>query len=167
MTDRDTAAPNGYSRLQIRLHWITVFFVALQYLLHDGVASAYDRAVETGEYQLSAPVIGHVTVGLIILMLAVWRLLLRNEHGTPPPPEGEPPLFRRLSHWAHLSFYALLILLPVTGALAWGGRSEGASDAHEVLRALLVLLILVHIGAVAVHQFVWKTGLLRRMTRPE
>jgi cytochrome b561 len=36
-----------------------------------------------------------------------------------------------------------------------------------VLRAVLLLLIVAHVGAVAVHQFVWKTGLIRRMTRPE
>lgn len=159
--------PKGYSRLQIRLHWITVLLVALQYLLHDGVATAYDRAVETGDYALSAPVIGHAAGGMIILVLAVWRLMLRNERGTPPAPAGEPPLFARLSRVAHLAFYALLFLLPISGALAWGGRSEAASDVHEVLRALLMLLILAHIGAVLLHQFVWKTGLLSRMTRAE
>jgi cytochrome b561 len=169
LTDRDETAlrPDGYSKMQIRLHWITVLLVALQYLLHDGIADAYDRALQTGIYAFSVPVAGHILGGVAILVLALWRLFLRNEHGTPPSPEGEPPLFRRLAHWNHLAFYALLILLPVTGALAWGGRSEGASDAHEVLRAVLLLLIVAHVGAVAIHQFVWKTGLIRRMTRPE
>ena len=69
--------PSGYSRLQIRLHWITVFLVALQYLLHDGIASAYDQALETGTYAVSAPVIGHAAGGLIILGLVIWRLMLR------------------------------------------------------------------------------------------
>jgi cytochrome b561 len=36
------STPTGYSKLQIRLHWITVLLVALQYLLHDGIANAYD-----------------------------------------------------------------------------------------------------------------------------
>ncbi len=160
------ARPEGYSRLQIRLHWITVALVALQYLLHDGIDDAYDLATETGNYVLSAPVIGHAAGGMIILLLAVVRLMLRREHGTPPPPAGEPALFQRLSHIAHIAFYVLLFALPVTGAAAWGGQVEAAGDAHEVLRALLALLILGHVGAVLVHQFVWKTNLFDRMRRP-
>jgi len=159
--------PAGYSKLQIRLHWITVLLVFLQYALHDGIASAYDQALETGAYVISAPVIGHSVGGTVILALAMWRLMLRNERGVPAPPTGEPALFQTISHWAHLGFYGLLFLLPISGALAWGGRMPGAGDAHEVFRALLLLLILAHIGAVVVHQFVWKTGLITRMVRPE
>lgn len=159
--------PTGYSKLQIRLHWITVFLVALQYLLHDGIASAYDEALATGTYTLSPPVVGHALGGLVILGLVIWRLMLRRERGVPPSPPGEPEVFQRISHVAHVAFYALLIALPVTGVMAWGGRIEAAGDAHEVLRALLILLILAHIGAVVVHQAVWRTGLITRMTRPE
>ncbi len=159
--------PAGYSKLQIRLHWITVLLVALQYLLHDGIANAYDSALDTGAYALSAPVIGHSAGGLIILGLTIWRLLIRRERGVPGPPSGEPEVFKAISHWAHIGFYALLIGLPITGVMAWGGQIEAAGDIHEVFRALLILLILAHIGAVIVHQVVWKTGLITRMTRPE
>ena len=159
--------PSGYSRMQIILHWVVVVLVALQYLLHDGISDAYDIAEETGVYALSAPVIGHIAGGALILLLACWRLILRNDRGVPAPPEGEPEPFRRLSHLAHLAVYALLILLPVSGALAWGGQIEAAGDAHEVLKMLLLLLILAHVGAVAVHQLVWKTGLMKRMMRAQ
>ena len=158
--------PNGYSRLQILLHWAVVVLVALQYLLHDGMSDAYDIAEETGLYAMSLPVIGHIAGGALILLLACWRLILRNERGVPLPPEQEPALFRRLGHAAHLALYALLVLLPVSGALAWGGQMEVAGDAHEVLKTLLLVLIVAHVGAVAVHQLVWKTGLMFRMTRP-
>ncbi|AHM04168.1 Cytochrome B561 [Roseibacterium elongatum DSM 19469] len=156
----------GYSRTQILLHWGTVLLVALQYLLHGGVATAYDRAVETGDYAVTLPVALHAAGGMAILLLATARLLLRKEHGTPPPPEGEPPLFQKLGHGTHLAFYGLLFLLPVTGAAAWGGQMAGASTAHEVLKTVLLILIIAHVGAVALHQWVWKTGLIRRMTVP-
>lgn len=159
--------PSGYSRLQITLHWVVVCLVALQYLLHEGISDAYDVAEDTGVYAMSLPVIAHIAGGALILLLACWRLILRNDRGVPAAPEGEPEVFRRLSHVAHLAVYALLILLPVTGALAWGGRMEAAGDAHEVLKTLLLLLIAAHVGAVAVHQLVWKTGVMKRMMRAQ
>lgn len=158
--------PNGYTRTQILLHWATVGLVALQYLLHDGVSSAYDRALETGDYVLSAPVALHAGGGMAILILAVVRLLLRKEQGVPAAPAGEPPLFQAASKAAHLGFYALLFLLPISGAIAWGGRAEGAGSAHEALKTLLLVLIVAHVGAVVIHQVVWKTGLMRRMMTP-
>ena len=141
--------------------------VVLQFVLHEGIADAYDVAEETGVYAMSAPVIGHIIGGALILLLACWRLILRNDRGTPPPPEGEPEVFRKAGHAAHLALYGLLIALPVTGALAWGGQMEAAGEAHEVLKTLLMLLVLAHIGAVVMHQLVWKTGLLKRMMRAQ
>lgn len=159
--------PQGYSRQQIILHWVVALLVVLQFVLHEGIADAYDVAEETGVYAMSAPVIGHIIGGALILLLACWRLILRNDRGTPPPPEGEPEVFRKAGHAAHLALYGLLIALPVTGALAWGGQMEAAGEAHEVLKTLLMLLVLAHIGAVVMHQLVWKTGLLKRMMRAQ
>ena len=59
-----------------------------------------------------------------------------------------------------------LFALPLTGAVAWATVSETMGEVHEALRGLLLILILAHIGAVVVHQLVWKTGLITRMTRP-
>jgi cytochrome b561 len=36
-----------------------------------------------------------------------------------------------------------------------------------VMKNLLILLVLAHIGAVVVHQRIWKTGLLKRMMRAQ
>jgi cytochrome b561 len=159
--------PQGYSRQQIILHWVVALLVVLQFVLHEGISDAYDIATDTGVYAFSAPVIGHITGGALILLLACWRLILRNDRGAPPPPEGEPEIFRKIGHLAHLALYALLIALPVSGALAWGGQMEAAGEAHELLKSLLMLLVLAHVGAVAMHQLVWKTGILRRMMRAQ
>jgi hypothetical protein len=87
--------PTGYSKMQIRLHWITVLLVALQYLLHEGIADAYDVALDTGTYAVSLPVAGHAIGGLLILGLTIWRILmLRRERGVPAPPEAEPEVFQ-------------------------------------------------------------------------
>lgn len=156
----------GYTRTQIVLHWVTVFLVALQYLLHDGISAAFDDGMDGGAMELTLPAIGHMGGGLVIFVLAVWRLLLRQERPEPPPPEAEPAWAARLAPIAHRIFYALLLALPVTGGLAWGTASETFSDLHEALRAALLFVIVAHVGAVILHQAVWKTGLLARMGRP-
>ncbi|MBV2358499.1 cytochrome b/b6 domain-containing protein [Thalassococcus sp. CAU 1522] len=156
----------GYSLTQIRLHWAVMVLVALQYLLHEPMSDAFDRLVETGQAQPTALVALHVFGGFVIFVLTLVRLAIRRARGAPPPPEGEPELFRLAGIVAHQAFYVFLIALPVTGAFAWFRGDETAGDIHEILRALLLALIALHVAAVVVHQFVWKTGVLDRMRHP-
>jgi cytochrome b561 len=156
----------GYTGLQIVLHWVTVGLVVLQYLLHDGVVAAFDRGLESGTMAFTGAAVGHMAGGALILGIAIWRLLLRSEFPPPPPPAGEPAWATWLAPLVHLVFYLLLVALPFTGALAWGLASEFMGDLHEALRAALLFLIVAHVGAVILHQAVWKTGLIARMTRP-
>ena len=159
------ATVSGYSRAQITLHWVIAGLVLLQFLFHEGVADAFDAGIESGTMAITLPAGMHMGAGMIILGLAIYRLYLRTSRGTPPAPDAEPGWAKALSRFAHWGFYALLFLLPVTGAVAWAQASEGAGEAHEALRAALFFLILAHIGAVLVHQFFWKTGLIGRMLR--
>ena len=156
----------GYTTQQIVLHWLTVLLVALQYIFHEGMVAAFDEGLEAGAMTFTPAALAHMTGGALILGLASWRLLLRNDNPPPPPPEGEPGWASWLSPLAHKVFYILLIALPITGALAWGMPSEFMGDTHGALRAALLFLILAHVGAVILHMAVWKTGLIRRMTRP-
>lgn len=156
----------GYTGLQIVLHWLTALLVALQYVFHEGVVAAFDRGLESGAMTFTPAALAHMTGGALILGLASWRLLLRSENPPPPAPVGEPAWASWLAPLVHRIFYILLIALPVTGALAWGIPSEFMGDTHEALRAALLFLIIAHLGAVILHMAVWKTGLIRRMTRP-
>lgn len=156
----------GYSKAQIVLHWVTVVLVALQFLFHDGIAEAFDAGLDAGAMTMTAPAGLHMGIGMVILGIAIYRLFLRSSEGTPPPPEGEPGWAKLAAKATHIAFYGLLFLLPVTGAVAWAQGAEGAGEAHEVLRGILFILIVAHVGAVLVHQFVWKTSLINRMTRP-
>jgi cytochrome b561 len=160
-------AVTGYSRQQIVVHWVIVALVVLMFLALDGVEKAFRAGQETGVYTLTFVAIAHFATGSTILGLTMWRLSLRTGRGVPPPPEGEPEVLAKLSKAAHLAFYGILFLLPVTGGVAWGTRSAQAAEVHGILQTLLLILIAGHVGAVAVHQFVWKTNLLSRMKRPE
>ncbi|MEM9392933.1 MAG: cytochrome b/b6 domain-containing protein [Pseudomonadota bacterium] len=157
----------GYSKQQIVLHWAIVVLVALQFGLHTGMANAWDVAIAGGAFDLSTPVVAHFSIGGLILGLMMWRFALRQERGVPPPSDAEPYAFQRLGHFAHLAFYVVLILLPLTGGLAWGAQSAVLGQSHEILRFLLGFLILGHVGAVIYHQRILKSGLLQRMTKPD
>jgi cytochrome b561 len=143
-----------------------VALVALQYLFHDGVASAFESGLEEGTLTLSAPVIAHFVNGSLIFLLVAWRLMLRGERGVPEPPAEDRPWQRGLARGVHLAFYGVIALLVATGGAAWAMASQGASTAHEILRALLPGLIALHVAGAVHGQAVQKTGVLDRMRRP-
>nr|WP_272214045.1 cytochrome b/b6 domain-containing protein [Marinicella sp. W31]MDC2875765.1 cytochrome b/b6 domain-containing protein [Marinicella sp. W31] len=67
-----------------------------------------------------------------------------------------------MGHW---SFYLLFIVMPLSGMVGYYLGISGAAEVHgSVLKLLMWILIVAHVGAVAVHQFYWKTGILKRMT---
>ncbi len=160
------SAPTGYTRRQIALHWITLVLVVLQIVFHEGMAGAWEIAVDTNTYAFSTPVILHFAVGTLILGIALWRLLLRAEHGAPPAPEGEAKPLVLLSKLTHVGLYALMILLPVSGAVAWGMQIEAPAEAHEVMKFLLIALVALHFIGAVYHRFVLKSGVMERMIRP-
>ncbi|MCT4684773.1 MAG: cytochrome b/b6 domain-containing protein [Roseicyclus sp.] len=160
------AHPTGYTRTQIRLHWIVVLLIALQYILHETIAEAWESWLDGAEVGFDPLIAQHVLMGGLVAVLVVWRLALRLTHGAPPPPEEEHPALKLAAHATHWAFYALMLLLPVSGGVAWFGGVEAAAEAHEAMKTLLLLLIVLHVAAALVHQFIFKTNLMARMKRP-
>ena len=160
------SAPSGFSAGQIRLHWIVFILIALQYVLHEGIAEAWDIVEEGGAVAFSPLVASHVAGGILVLLLVVWRLALRAKRGAPAAPEEEPAILKFAAATTHLGLYALMILMPLSGMAAWFGGVEAAAEAHEVMRIILLALIVLHIGGALYHQFVLKTDVLSRMRKP-
>ncbi|MCV2882920.1 cytochrome b [Actibacterium sp. XHP0104] len=159
--------PKGYSRTQIRLHWIVAGLIALQFLLSDFIGEAWEKIEHGGQVAFSPLVAAHVFGGGLILLLVLWRLVLRLMRGAPPPPAEEPPALQQAAHVAHWAFYGLMILLPVSGAVAWFGGVELAAEGHEALTSAMVLLVAVHVAAAFYHQLILRTGIMSRMKHPE
>jgi cytochrome b561 len=158
--------PSGYSATQIGLHWIVVLLIVLQYVLHDGITAAWE-AVEEGREAASGLLVPmHILGGVLIAALALWRLALRARRGTPPPPAGAHPALDLVARVTHGALYLLMLLLPLSGALAWFGGVETAAGIHVVLTTLLLVLAALHVAAALFHHFVLKDGLLNRMGRP-
>ena len=158
--------PTGYSRAQIALHWVVFGLIALQYLLHETIAQAWDK-IELGQDVAFQPLIAaHVFGGLLILVLVIWRIVLRRGRGAPALPAEEPLAMQWVAKGTHAGLYALMILMPLSGGMAWFGGVEAAAGAHEVMRIILLALIALHVVGALYHQFVLKTDIMARMKRP-
>ena len=160
-------APRGYSRTQIILHWAMAALVALQYLLAEGIAQAFELGLREGRFNLDGAVLAHMVFGALIFTLMIWRWLVRRERGVPPPHEDEPAWQHNLARGTHFAAYAIVLLLPVTGAIAWSSASHAAADMHGALRAALLAVIILHIAGALHGQYVRRTGTLTRMLRPD
>lgn len=161
------AMPAGYSKTQIRLHWIIFILVLFQFVLHETIALGWEDFLAGGVLERSPLVIQHVAGGLLILFLVIWRLSVRFSRGAPALPKNEPVVLKGLAHLTHWVLYALLILTPLSGAVAFFGGSVGAGAAHEILRGLMMLFVLIHLLGALYQQFVLKTNIMDRMRTPD
>jgi cytochrome b561 len=86
----------GYTRTQIRLLWIAVLLIALQYLLHDTISDAWDGYLDGAEMAFDPLIAQHVLMGGLVAILVLWRL---THAATPPPERKKPgPARRRTCH---------------------------------------------------------------------
>ena len=67
---------------------------------------------------------------------------------------------------AHWGFHVILLAMVMTGLLAWFGDLVPAAEAHEILKAILLALVALHVLAIPFHRFVLKNDVMRRMIRP-
>ncbi len=156
----------GYSSMQIAIHWATVILIVVQLFSGDAMEAAVRALAEGKAYDITFTRL-HALTGVVVLVLAVLRLMLRALRGVPDVPRDGDPRLVKLAEWTHRALLALLILVPLSGLAAWGGGIAVAGDIHQVLVPLLFGLILLHAAAALYHQYVIKDNLLRRMMKPE
>jgi len=115
----------------------------------------------------------HKSIGLLIGLLVVLRLYWRLRHGAPALPASVPGWQRKLAAASHHLLYGLMLLVPLAGYLAsnfskfgvklfntvllppWGPDDKKLytlfNQTHKVAVALLVALIVLHVGAALLH----------------
>ncbi len=157
----------GYSTAQILLHWVVALLILSQFLLGDYISGAFREVMRGTVPPFDWLVWSHIAGGIAVLLLAVWRLALRGPRGAPPPPEDIHPGTRIAAVVSHWALYALLVLLPVSGLVAWFGQVGQAGEVHEAMTTVLLVLVAMHVAAALWHQFWLKDRLLLRMMRPE
>lgn len=158
------AVSTGYTRAQIALHWIVFALIAQQYLFKDAISAAWHRFTEGAEVAFDLLILAHVAGGVLILLLTLWRIVLRIRHGAPAPMESSR-MQVVIAKVTHAGLYGLLLLMPVSGAVAWFGGVEAAALGHNVMKAILLALVALHILGALYHQFVLRDGTMQRMRR--
>jgi cytochrome b561 len=161
------ARPLGYSRVQIRLHWVVAALIVFQVVFGEDMGRAWRDVNQGVDPNMTLLVWGHIVGGFAIWLFAVWRLVLRRNRGVPEPIAGQPRAQVIAAHVVHWVLYAIMIIAPITGALAWFGGVHQAGEMHESVKPVIVALVVVHVGAALYHQFVKKDGLLMRMRQPQ
>jgi cytochrome b561 len=169
-----------YGAIALSFHWLTVALVIIAWAL-----GSFDDVLPRGSAR-AAGLLVHISAGIAIMAMLVVRLAWRA--GDPPPPAETTPLGAwadRAGRLAHVTLYALLIAVPVSGivlqfargnALPLFGFYEIASpwvadrafarsvkEVHELLANALVILAALHAAAALFHHWVLKDRTLLRM----
>ncbi len=127
----------------------------------------------------------HKSLGVLILVLMILRLINRLAVGAPIADPGIEPWQKTVSSVTHTSLYVLLLAMPVVGIIA--NSAYGAptpffglfnlptivekNDAlatqlfavHRWVGFLVILIVLMHIGAALYHYFIRRDDVLKRM----
>ena len=72
-----------------------------------------------------------------------------------------------LAKLTHVGLYALMILMPLSGSVAWFGGVEAAAQGHDVMKVILLALVALHVMGALYHQFILRDDTLARMRRAQ
>ena len=171
--------PDGYPSTSKLLHWL----VAACVLTTLPVALAMGRVGEGPTQDLLYNL--HKSLGVLILILMVLRLINRLVVGAPAPDPSLEPWQRAVSSAVHGALYVLLIAMPVVGYIA--NSAYGAPTPffglftlpkivadnqalatqlftlHRWTGFLVIALAGMHIGAALFHFVIRRDTVLQRM----
>ena len=157
------AERNGYSGLQIGLHWAIALLIGTNYLVSEGMEESFDGMMEGRAVTGWTPSI-HVYVGVAVLVLVAIRILVRITRGAPGPVQGGT-LFDKLGEVSHWVLYVLMLAVPALGAISWYLKIDQTAGLHVIVMNVMMILIGLHAVAALFHQFILKDHLLMRMMK--
>lgn len=172
-----------YSCVAIVLHWLIALLILVNFALgwtaHVLDESDVDQAITNL----------HKSIGIIVLLLSVLRLLWRLGNEPPALPEGMSALEQVAARAGHWLLYAFMIAVPVAGwwmssafpqrhPLTLFGLVElpflpvrmglpqafAAHDFHRWLAVAMILLVAGHTAAALRHHFLLRDDVLSRMS---
>ena len=165
-----------YDRTTIALHWITAALVVVLWVIGQTADWFPDHGLANTVMWST-----HVVLGFGLAAIIVWRLVWRSSggRGLPPADGGALHVLAKATHYglylllvgvvalgvvnAFLRGYAIydLFHLPQIGDRAW---RRPITEWHGLAANLTLALAGIHAFAALVHHYVWRDGLLRRMS---
>lgn len=155
----------GYSGVQIALHWVIVLLVLFQLIFGESMTTVVDAVADgkTPDPTDQALANGHYWSGIAILVLVALRIIIRLIQGAPEPVGDGLQL--KAAKAIHAIFYLLLIAVPATGLLALY-VSPDIGDIHAIGKPVFIAFIVLHALGALYHHFKLKDETLRRMFVP-
>jgi cytochrome b561 len=170
--------PASYGLVAKLLHWAVVLLLIAGYVI-GWLMPDIRRGMSPG-----TPMNLHMSIGLVVLILIVGRLLWRFTHSVDVDP-GLPRWQHLSSVAVHWALYALALITPLTGwsyasARGWpvtlfslvqlpplfaanSPTARAIGEIHESIVWLLLAVIAVHVGAALIHAFVYRDQVMQRM----
>jgi cytochrome b561 len=167
-----------FTPLQRALHWIMAVCILAMLFIGVGMVSTI-----APEYLTLVGI--HKPLGILILILALIRLVVRLVYGAPPLPLDLPEPMKLAAYLSHYALYALMIAMPLIGwamlsaadypVTLWSGFSlpqivpQSASlhtllwNAHYYLAFCFFALILMHLAAGLFHGLIRRDGVFDAM----
>jgi cytochrome b561 len=166
-----------YSKTAKWLHW----FMAIVLLFDLTVAQTFSDMPEADKAET---LLGHSSIGSILLILVLFRLFWRYRNPAPALPSTVADWQRIASKASHHTLYTLMVIVPLTGfyiagyspvaVMPFGSDflvSEGMTEEgflavrsiHEIATQALIAVIALHFGAALFHRLVQKDSVFQRM----
>ncbi|MQT14328.1 cytochrome b [Segnochrobactrum spirostomi] len=174
-------AGHAYSITQRIFHWGMFLLFAVQFgvvwSIPDGGGDAY-----ASYWQL------HYSLGVVILIAGVARLIIRVAKGVPALPADMPRWQVAAARLNEAALYVIMIGMPILGWIAADTRGRSVTlfglplpafvgpqergtflrsitgDAHELLGTVLLILVGLHVLGALYHGFIRRDGVLQSMT---
>ncbi len=166
-----------YSKTAKWVHW----FMAIVLLFDLTIAQTFSDMPDSEKGEI---LMGHSSIGSILLVLVLFRLFWRYRNPAPALPTNLADWQRIASKASHHTLYTLMVIVPLTGfyiadyspiavmpfgSFMLGGEGlteEGflaVRSVHEIATWALIAVITLHFGAALFHRLIQKDGVFQRM----
>ena len=165
-----------YGLISILFHWSMAIIILITFLLGKNLQDNFEN------YYFILQL--HNSFGLLILILAIFRLIWKFLNIKPDAPSNKI-IFMKLASLTHIIFYIFFFIIPITGYLLTNlqgdvvnffgthlpnilERNSGLKyyvhDAHYYLGNILLLILSLHILGALYHHFILRDNTLRRIS---
>jgi cytochrome b561 len=170
---------NSYGSVAKFLHWLIFLLIATLLVigfLMTGMENSPDKFKIYGI---------HKSVGIIVLLTVILRLLWKAINIYPPLPDTLSKWDKLAAHAGHALLYVLIIAMPLSGWLMSSASGFSVSvfgwfilpdliapdkelgkqlrDNHGWLAYAIIVMVSLHVIAALLHHFYFKNNVLRRM----